>query len=40
MGENPLLGYDPVTSTNRPVQTGMLGGVGREREKFPLSDWN
>jgi len=40
VGEDPLLGYDPVTSTNRPVQTGMSGGVGKGREKFHLSDWN
>ena len=37
VGEDSLPGYGPVTSANRPVRTRMPGGVGRGREKLPLT---
>ncbi len=37
MGEDPLPGYGPVTSTNRPVRTRMPGGVGAGGEKPPAT---
>ena len=37
VGENPLPSHGPVDSVNRLVRTRMLGGVGRGREKLPLT---
>jgi len=37
VGEDPLPGYGPVTSANRPVRTRMPGGVGAGGEKPPAT---
>jgi hypothetical protein len=37
VGENPLPGYGPVDSVNRPVRTRMRGGVGAGGEKPPAT---
>src|SRR6266498_118499 len=37
VGEDPLPGYGPVTSANRPVRTRMPGGVGARGEKPPAT---
>jgi len=37
VGEHPLPGYGSVASGNRLLRTRMIGGVGRGREKLPLT---
>jgi len=37
MGTNPLPGYGPVNSVNRPVRTRTRGGVGAGGEKPPAT---
>jgi len=39
MGTNPLPGYGPVNSVNRPVRTRMRGGVGAGGENPRLPDY-
>ena len=37
VGEHSLSGYGPVNSVNRLVRPRIPGGVGRGREKLPLT---